>query len=175
MIGSPIPSHPCERVASDLFQLNGKVYLLVVDYLSRYMEVHMLAIATTTSVSIICALKAIFARHGIPSVLVSDNGPQYSSTEMQEFAEMYNFQHITSSPHYPQSNGMAERAVKTAKSLSEKSADPYMALLSYRATPLPCMVWTQPRRASDGQTPTDRHTSTQDSVHTRLAISHKLS
>ena len=135
MIGSPLPSYPWEKVASDLFQLNGVTYLLVVDYFSRYMEVQTLT--TTTSASVIRALKATFARHGIPSVLVSDNGPQYSSKEMQEFADLYNFQHITSSPHYPQSNGMAERAVKTAKSLLEKSADPYMALLSYRATPLP--------------------------------------
>ena len=52
---------------------------------------------------------------------------------MQEFAALYNF----SSLHYPQSNGLAKRMVKTAKSLLSKSADPYMALLSYRATPLP--------------------------------------
>ena len=136
MIASSLPSHPWEKVASDLFQLNGKTYLLVADYFSRYMEVQTLA--TTTSASVICALKAIFARHGVPSVLVSDNGPQYNSTEMQEFAALYNFKHITSSPHYPQSNGLAERMVKTAKSLLAKSADPYMALLSYRATPLPC-------------------------------------
>ena len=115
MMGSPLPSHPWEKVASDLFELNGKVYLLVVNYFSHYMEIQ--TFTTTTSVSIIHVLKAIFARHGTPSVLVSDNGPQYSSTEMQEFAERYNFQHITSSPHYPQSNGMAKRAVKTAKSL----------------------------------------------------------
>ena len=56
---------------------------------------------------------------------------------MQEFAALYGFQHVISSPHYPQSNGMAEKAVKTAKNLLEKSADPHMALLSYRTTPLP--------------------------------------
>ena len=135
MIASPLPSHPWEKVASDLVQLNGKTYLLVVDYFSRYVEVQTLA--TTTSASVIRALKAIFARHGVPSVLVSDNGPQYNSTELQEFAALYNFKHITSSPHYPQSNGLAERMVKTAKSLLAKSADPYVALLGYRATPLP--------------------------------------
>ena len=135
MITAPLPNHPWEKVASDLFDLEGKKYLLVVDSFSRYIEVQTLT--TTTSASVIRALKAIFSRHGIPTVLMSDNGPQYSSKEMKDFAEKYNFQHITSSPHYPQSNGLAERMVKTAKSLLEKSEDPYVALLSYRATPLP--------------------------------------
>ncbi len=62
--------------------------------------------------SIIVALKSIFARHGVPSILVSDNWPQFASKEMQEIAVTYSFQHITSSPHYPQSNGLAERTVK---------------------------------------------------------------
>ena len=135
MISSPLPNHPWEKVASDLFELNGKTYLLVADYFSRYLEVQTLT--TTTSASVIRALKAIFSRHGIPAVLMSDNGPQYSSQEMKDFANQYNFKHVTSSPHYPQSNGMAERMVKTAKSLLEKSADPYLALLAYRTTPLP--------------------------------------
>ena len=55
---------------------------------------------------------------------------------MMEFAETYGFRHVTSSPLYPQSNGQAERAVKTVKQLLENSTDPHMALLSYRATPL---------------------------------------
>ena len=68
---------------------------------------------------------------------MSDNGPQYSSQEMKNVANQYNFKHVTSSPHYPQRNGMAEHMVKTAKSCLEKSADPYLALLAYRTTPLP--------------------------------------
>ena len=53
-----------------------------------------------------------------------------------KFAEEWGFTHLTSSPYYPQSNGEAERAVKTVKSLITKSEDPYLALLSYRSTPL---------------------------------------
>ena len=135
LLQSTLPDHPWERIASDLFQLNGANYLLVVDYYSRYVEVQKLH--STSSASVITALKALFSCHGIPSTLVSDNGPQYDSHEMKQFAESYGFCHLTSSPHYPQANGQAERAVRTVKGLLEHSPDPYMALLSYRATPMP--------------------------------------
>ena len=69
--------------------------------------------------------------------MVSDNGPQYDSKEMTEFAEQYGFSHVTTSPYHPQANGQAERAVKTVKKLFENSPDLQKALLSYRATPLP--------------------------------------
>ena len=68
--------------------------------------------------------------------MISDNGPQYSSREFAEFSRLYGFDHITSSPLYPQANGEVERAVSTVKSLIGKSEDPYLAMLSYRATPL---------------------------------------
>ena len=55
---------------------------------------------------------------------------------MKEFAEAYGFHHITTTPYYPRANGQAERTVHTVKSLLKNAKDPYMALLSYRATPL---------------------------------------
>ena len=69
--------------------------------------------------NVIAALKSIFSLHGIPLTFISDNGPQFVSEEMNEFRQSYCFVHVTSSPYYPQSNGLAERTVKTVKYLLE--------------------------------------------------------
>ena len=84
----------------------------------------------------IFGLKKFFSRHGIPQEVRSDNGPQYSSKEFADFTSSYNFSHTTSSPYHPKGNGLAERTVQTVKRMLSKSRDPFMALLSYRSTPL---------------------------------------
>ena len=70
---------------------------------------------------------------------MSDNGPCFNSKEWQDFAKAYDFNHVTSSPLYAQSNGKAEKGVYILKQLLKKAADsssdPYLALLSYRASP----------------------------------------
>ncbi|KAG1937342.1 interleukin-1 receptor accessory protein-like 1-A [Pimephales promelas] len=52
------------------------------------------------------------------------------------YTQDWGFSHVTSSPHFPQSNGEAEHAVRTIKSLLKKSSDPYLALMAYQAAPL---------------------------------------
>ncbi|KAG1649800.1 putative phosphoenolpyruvate synthase [Nymphon striatum] len=128
------PQRPWEHVGSDLFYLKGKWYVLVIDYYSRYVEVGLLE--NLHSHGVINQLKSIFARHGVPELMTSDNGPQYASKEFEEFCGNYGFQHSTSSPKYPQSNGEAERAVQTVKNIFKKESDPYLALLAYRSSPL---------------------------------------
>ena len=131
LIPSTLPQFPWQIVGADIFQLEDTRYLLVVDYYSRYPEV--IKLSSTTSSAVITILKSIFSRHGVPEILRSDNGPQFDS---QEMSASYGFQHKSSSPHYPQSNGQAERMIQTVKRLLKKSSDPYMALLIYRSTPL---------------------------------------
>ena len=132
-----IPERPWQMVATDLFVWNNVNYVLVVDYYSNYFEIAQLA--NTKSSTVIQHIKSIFARHGIPEVVISDNGPQYSSEEFQRFSTTWGFVHKTSSPTYPQSNGFAERTVQTVKNLLTKAKatnqDPYLSVLSYRNTP----------------------------------------
>ena len=134
LISHPLPNRPWEKVGTDMFHCNGSEYLLCVDYFSKYPEI--MRLSDTTSKGIITAMKSIFARHGIVNILVSDNAPQYASAEFKSFAESWEFSHVTSSPHYAQSNGLAERTVQTVKRLLKKADDPYIALLEYRNTPL---------------------------------------
>ena len=135
MVECDLPSKPWEVIGSDVFILNEVYYLLMVDYYSRWIEA--LPISDQTSKSVITVMKKVFSVFGIPNVVRSDNGRCYDSREFREFSENYNFQLITSSPRYPQSNGMAESAVGTVKKLWRKESDKEMAMLVYRTTPLP--------------------------------------
>ena len=85
-------------------------------------------------------MKDVFAEQGIPERVVSDNGGHYSSFAFRRFAEAWGFDHVTSSPHYPQSNGFIERQVQTIKNTLKKAvatkSDVQMALLVLRATPI---------------------------------------
>ena len=135
LIPTPFPERPWQMVTTDLFELDNLSYLIPVDYFSCYIEVAVMQ-KTTKSHDVIRALKVIFVRHGIPEEVRSDNGPQYASAEFTHFAKEWGFRHTMSSPHFPQSNGEVERAVKTAKSLLKKDKDPTKGLLAYRSTPL---------------------------------------
>ena len=82
--------------------------------------------------------KSIFARHGIPRVIDSGNGPQYVSSKCKEFSKNWGLYHVTVSPHYPQANGLAKKSVQIVKQLIKKpktdGRDPFLSLLEYRNT-----------------------------------------
>ena len=133
LIPTDLLDFPWRKIGTDLFFMNGANYLLAVDYFSRYFET--IKLKSTSSDSISKELKSLF-RHGIPETIISDNEPQYASHEFATFVSSYNFQHITSSLLLPQSNGQVERTIQTATRLLKNVEYPYMALLTYRTTPL---------------------------------------
>jgi transposase InsO family protein len=91
-----IPDRPWEKLGVDMFEFRNKNYLVTVDYYSNFFEVDRLY--KTTSKHVIQKLRVQFSRHGIPSKVISDNGPQFSSSDFADFAKTYEFVHVTSSP-----------------------------------------------------------------------------
>ena len=162
MLPHIIPERPWSQLGADLFVFNGNNYLILVDYYSSFIELSLLH--TTTSQQIITHLKSQFARHGIPDRVITDNGPQFSSDVFRQFTKDYCFQHCTASPYYPQSNGMAERAVQTVKNCLKKALldrrDPYLALLEYRNTPMSDDLGSPAQRLMGRRTKTLIPTST---------------
>ena len=138
----PLMSHeptdrPWEKVAVDICNLDNKDYLITVDYFSNFWEIDRLI--NTKASTCVRKLRSHFARNGIPDVVISDNGPQFTSSEFAQFGREWGFEHRTSSRGHQQANGQAESAIKTAKSILRKAkkskSDPYLAILAARNTP----------------------------------------
>ncbi|UYV74273.1 hypothetical protein LAZ67_11002773 [Cordylochernes scorpioides] len=135
LIPTNIPTRPWQKIGMDLFKFENKWCLVVIDFYSRFPE--MIQLDRLTANVVVRSCKSIFARHGIPETVVSDNGTQFGAArEFANFARQYGFTHVTSSPRFQQSNGMAEAGVKIAKLILKKNQDPSLGLLEYRSTPL---------------------------------------
>jgi hypothetical protein len=138
MRGHEIPDRTWQKVSMDLFQFGKDTYIVITDYYSKFFEVSKLTSVTASAT--IRHIKPHFARYGIPKEVISDNGTQFSCKEFKEFADKYEFKRTTSSPKYPQSNGLAERTVQTVKSIfvkaKEGNSDPNLAILALRNTPI---------------------------------------
>ena len=137
LIQHDIGERPWGKINANLCELPGRPLLVVSDYYSNFVEAECVHSMNTSGVTKV--LKPMFARYGVPDVLVSDNGPQFDSAEFKNFSKSWGFEHNTSSPGYPQANGKAENAVKTIKQLfkkcSESGESEYLALLNWRNTP----------------------------------------
>lgn len=138
LLPQEVPNGAWEQLGIDLFEFKNCHWILVIDYYSKYVEVAKLD--NMFGVTIVSKLKSIFARFGIPKKIISDNGTHFVNQDMKHFATEWNFEHVTSSPNYPKSNGMVERHIGTIKNMFKKiehgGTDPTLALLEYRNTPI---------------------------------------
>ena len=135
------------KVGADLCTFDSRTLLDISDYYSNYTEV--VRLNTTTSGNVIKEMKAVFARFWVADTLTTDNGPQFSSAKFAAFAKTWRFEHKTSSPLYPQSNGKADNAAKTVKRLFSKCKEAgrseFQALLNWRNTPSAGMGTSPPQ------------------------------
>ena len=156
LMSHEVPSRPWEKIATDIFSLDGKDYLVTIDYYSNFWEVDRLP--NTKASTTILKLKSHFARYGIPDQVISDNGPQFASDKFADFAKAWDFEHLTSSPGNSKANGKAKSGVKTAKRILKKAVragtDPYLAVLDYRNTPTQGMTTSPAQRLMSRRTKT---------------------
>ena len=108
------PAEPWARVHVDFFgPFLGKQFCIIVDAHSKWIDV--CVVSSPSSQQAIQALRRVFSTHGLPQILVSDNGAAFSSSEFQTFVAQNGFKHVRSAPYHPATNGLAERAVQTVK------------------------------------------------------------
>lgn len=140
LINYPIPIRPWQYVHSDICEYKNKIYIVLVDAYSNWIEVKLTNKKTANDV--INFLKSVFSQFGVPDVLYADNVP-YNSNSLNTFASEWNFDLKFSSPYHHQSNGLAEKAVGILKSMLKKNNDNLeLCLMEYRNTPLPSLKYS---------------------------------
>ena len=120
-MSDPHPTRVFEDVAADIFSYAGRSFLAYVDRLSGWPVVHVFPKGDTTSRQVVRALRQNFVMLGVPVTLRSDGGPQFSGRHFSDFMQRWGENHVMSSPHFLQSNGLAESAVKSLKNLVAKT------------------------------------------------------
>ena len=136
-LGQEIPLHAWKKLATDIFHFQGTSYLLIVDYISRSLV--LCKLSSMTRQHIATHSKQVFSEYGGPETLISDNGPCYTVEALTNMMEEYCVNHITSSLHYPQSNGLTEKYVQIVKMVFQKAKelekDMFKCLMIYHKTP----------------------------------------
>ena len=134
------PSEPWSRLHLDFAgPYMGHMFLVIQDAHSKWLDAHMMH--TITSSKTIEVLRTVFATHGLPRKVVTDNGPSFVSQEFETFMQGNGVQHITSAPYHPSTNGLAERGVQTLKRGLKLTAGANVQeklskfLFNYRITP----------------------------------------
>ena len=120
-LGQEIPLHAWTKLATDIFPFEGASYLLIVDYTSRFPVVYKLLSVTGQHITTHC--NQVLSEYGWPETLISDNEPCYTAQSFTNMMKEYRVSHITSSPHYLQSNGLAEKHIQIVKNVFHKAKE----------------------------------------------------
>ena len=143
LIMTPPPDYPFQRVVTDLMQIRSHHYLVYADRLTGWLRVE--HVRSFTSSALMPILHIYFCQHGVPEQISVDGGTSLTSYDMKDFFRRWGVEVRQSSAQYPQSNGRAEVAVKTAKRILRENVGGngyvatervVLALLQYHNTPL---------------------------------------
>lgn len=112
-------TRPFSRIHADFFHFDSRTYLLIVDSYSKWLEIELMKYGTDAS-RVIKKFSVIFARFGLPDVLVTDGGPPFNSFQFCSFMEHQGINVMKSPLYNPSSNGQAERMVRVVKDVFKK-------------------------------------------------------
>ncbi|XP_077523337.1 uncharacterized protein LOC144134255 [Amblyomma americanum] len=107
------PTKIWERIHADYAVKDSVNLLVVVDAYSKWIEVF--GMTSTTTARTLEKLDTLFAAYGYPEEVVTDNGPQFTSDEFEQFMRHRDIKHTRTPPYHAASNGAAERLVRTTK------------------------------------------------------------
>ena len=143
MTEAPLPTFPFELTVTDFFDHKGFLYLIYADRYTGWVETSLMS---NGKASTVCnELCRWFMTYGAPTELSSDGGPPFDSQEYKSFLQRWGIKRRLSSAYYPQSNGRAELAVKSAKRILMDNTDSFgrlnhdktaRAFLTHRNTPV---------------------------------------
>lgn len=162
-----LPDHQWDRIHIDYTgPYHGKMWFVVIDAYSRWMEIF--PMCSATSESSIKALRTLFARYGLPSSIVSDNASIFTSENFKQFVKLNGIHLILTTPYHSRSNGIVERAIKTFKFRYGKSADQFKDP-EHRLQAM-LFVYRNSTHSSTGRTPSEMFLgrNTRTFLHTLL-------
>ena len=138
-----LPQFPFQHTVADLCDISGNKYLVFADRYTGWVEAALMPDPNARKVW--NRLRTWFCTYGAPAELASDGGPPFQSLEYHQFLKDWGISQRLSSAYYPQSNGRAESAVKTAKRILLDNTDSSgrldydhtaRAFMMYRNTPV---------------------------------------
>ena len=142
---TPAPEWPFQKIVMDIFHVGHIAYLACADRLTGWIILYHLKAGHATTSELMSICRQLFQTYGTPEEISTDGGPPFTSSIFQEFLHTWCVRHRLSSVAYPQSNGRAELAVKTAKRIVNGNTDSQgslnndkiaQAILQYRNTPI---------------------------------------
>lgn len=116
-----------------------KMFSVLIDAHSKCMDVY--PVNSATSASTTGCVQTSLSNHGLPELLVYNNGSCFTSKELKDFLRKNGIRHVASAPYKAARKGLAERGVETFKRMKKKcsegtlSAKVAKVLFSYRVAP----------------------------------------
>ncbi|XP_037558255.1 uncharacterized protein K02A2.6-like [Dermacentor silvarum] len=142
----------------------GHYILVMVDAFSKWVEVH--PVPSPSAEATISVFRTVFSQHGLPDIIVSDNGPAFTSSQYADFLNRNGIRRMMVPPYHPASNGAAEQVVQTIKDKLKKSTPDQPAEQQTTAPVEPAGAAAEPEQ------PPSQLSCQQQSSHWKEALSH---